>query len=287
MERGVLPEDSVRAALGHLGMSRIEQLYLADGGTTALPASEMPRLRETLFATFDSAKATYNKHLGIKIPAMSEFEQIGYDMAALSSAYGEMWHEGLEPEFVLAPVLTKPEANDLFRALSEDVTIPNRRLAIGLRDVGMRIPKCFDAYDVTDEEWDTLSSISFNDEPTLTLKDSTERDWTLSAIPTRAEPQYVDLSYKELEDKLVVTPSIAQLVALHCQRMQAGKPMIDDNTSKEGALRGGYWSLASAEYDTMTAPAVYFQNDPGTLRILMISPSVHYAGLGTRSPRWN
>lgn len=283
VEQGLLAPGSIRAALGNLGTSLADDLFAAEAEFTPLPNERLSEeeLRLQLTETFSVALAMYGKHLTIDVPAIADFEDEGYDLYSLFNVYNSMRESGLEPEFVLAPELTKQQAHRLFTQLADDSTIPNQRLARGLRDVGMQIPYCFDAYEVSDEQWAVLSTISYG-ETAITVG---EVDWTLTVMPTCVTPEHLGQTYKQLEDENILVPNLSQLLSLHCQRIYSGKRMIDEEVPHENA-KNGYYSIVSADFESDFVPSVFFSNNEGRLKVKMIRSDSAADNIGTRAIRW-
>ncbi len=241
IEAGIVPKDSVTAALGTLGASAAEALASADTPTTPDRATLLAELDEAFSNTHQIARDLYEQQgVNLVVPSMDAFTAAGYDTETLAITYNEMRSRGLEPELVLAPMLRKWQMKEFMKvSLNNPSTLPH------LEAPGI------DFAQYTKDHLDELVVQRNVHQPTV-LESSVE--WTMSIMPGLQNPIFLGESYEALTHKTNL-PSISQLIALHLQRLQASRPMVDCNR----------WSFARRIPNDHSAPAVCWNSLTNTI----------------------
>lgn len=268
IETGILPASSVRAALGGLGASAAEQLQVADPAPLSHPDVHSPKESLDFMTTYLTARDLYFSRLGLNLPMWPDFETAGYSKKELVDAYNHMQAENLEPELVIAPQLTLSQIERLFNSLSDDTSVPNHRLfdAGVFIDPGMRNNQVWNRFCDQGSPFQPIATVSNTATP--------ETNWTICIIPGTARSLYSNTPYDSFEPWQIL-PTIPQLVALHAQRIQTGKTMVDEEV----------WSWARCEVGEEHAPAVRWSPGEGVIDILRADRKVN-TNVGARPIVW-
>ncbi len=266
-EEGILPPDSLRAALGAIGTTATDKLSATDGVQPRSGERTMRQFEAGLEQTFATAHQLYAERLGLNVPTLAQLEGAGYDRSELANVYETMHFDGLQPEIVLAPELDIFMSNKLAESLKRDTTLTKQRSFGGLT-IDDNIPQ---------QAWGRYVRLRPEKQPYLQHKN---KRWTIAVLTGRYAPDHRNVAYDIINETL---PNISQLLALHFQHIQSGQSMVDG--TRRDAL--DLVSRARGEDNISNAPVVTWNESSSYLAVYLLSKSATYPWLGTRQPRWS
>ncbi len=261
------PEDITRS----LGGSALPDILAAKAkeaketgalpGRTGLEKITNPEVREVFERSLETTKAIYTKgpnFRGFDVPGYGEFTDVNF--AYLGEQFQRMEIEGLEPQVLITPQLSKQDTISLFSDRTKDDNV--------LRQGGLWVND-----NITDTIWDELNVPGAN-QPTLTTPDGTV--WTVTLISGTQKPQNPKTSHDDLAARNIPLLTISQYTRVQLGNIQEGRPPVDSKTQTwlSGTFNAG-----------ATAPCGRWGGPRGGLVLvdwLGVGDRVGY--LGSRSP---
>ena len=229
-------------------------------GQTGLEQITDPEVREVFERSLETTEAIYAKgpnFRGFDVPGYGEFTDVNF--AYLGEQFQRMEIEGLEPQVLITPQLSKQDTISLFSDRTKDDNV--------LRQGGLWVND-----KITDTIWDELNVPDAN-QPTLTTPDGTV--WTITLTSGTQKPQNLKMSHNDLKAMNVPLLTISQYTRLQLGNIQEGRPPVDGNT----------WTWLSGTFSAGAA-APYGFWDPGGGQVDVYWSGVGLRGgyLGSRSP---
>ena len=117
--------------------------------------------------------------LGIKPPELTEFVEAGIDFTRLGAAYEIMQDHGLQPEIVIAPVLSVEQWKQSFQALQDDPFVNHDKR---IQNGGLYID------DAVATNWETINA---NDHSVII----DGQEWQVLVVPGTDEPPVTSLDH--------------------------------------------------------------------------------------------
>lgn len=222
-EAGILPADSVRAALGTVGISSADTFIAAEAPETPIATTDA---QESLARTFAIAGDLCAAVLSLRratLPTAGMFDRESY-----LELFDELQDQELQPEFVLSPQLTRPQTRDLFTALSELNLSPLKQCEqpdFEYSD-GLHINR-----GISNDLWDIIARRYPTGQQFVQLPNGARPDinWSLSILPTRPQLFHRNKSWWTLHKQRIALPTITQLVSLHAQNLYDKRSTIDSD----------------------------------------------------------
>lgn len=270
MEHGIIPGDSIAAALGNTGLSAADILLVAEADSDAEPIPGT--FLEAFSQTQNISKSLYDARLSgnFATPTIEEFAEAGYELDDLTKLYSAMAEKGLQPEVVIAPMLSKSGITQLSESVSNDLQFFHSFAGI---------TNC-----ITDPvRWSSYlySTACPRMSRAPDIEINSRQLWTLCILPGIQSPEHSNQSYSDLQathpDQL---PSVMQLVALQMQRIQSGRSAIDIDFRRFA----GSWASSHTLGDV--APVVSWVASEKKLVIREEPLTTRDPALGTRLARW-
>ena len=184
-------------------------------GQTGLEQITDPEVREVFERSLETTEAIYAKgpnFRGFDVPGYGEFTDVNF--AYLGEQFQRMEIEGLEPQVLITPQLSKQDTISLFSDRTKDDNV--------LRQGGLWVND-----NITDTIWDELNVPGAN-QPTLTTPDGTV--WTITLTSGTQKPQNLKMSHNDLKAMNVPLLTISQYTRLQLGNIQEGRPPVDGNT---------------------------------------------------------
>ena len=200
-------------------------------GQTGLEQITDPEVREVFERSLETTEAIYAKgpnFRGFDVPGYGEFTDVNF--AYLGEQFQRMEIEGLEPQVLITPQLSKQDTISLFSDRTKDDNV--------LRQGGLWVND-----KITDTIWDELNVPGAN-QPTLTTPDGTV--WTITLTSGTQKPQNLKMSHNDLKAMNVPLLTISQYTRLQLGNIQEGRPPVDGNT--QTWLSGTFSAGAAAPY---------------------------------------
>ncbi len=220
-------------------------------GQTGLEQITDPEVREVFERSLETTEAIYAKgpnFRGFDVPGYGEFTDVNF--AYLGEQFQRMEIEGLEPQVLITPQLSKQDTISLFSDRTKDDNV--------LRQGGLWVND-----NITDTIWDELNVPGAN-QPTLTTPDGTV--WTITLTSGTQKPQNLKMSHNDLKAMNVPLLTISQYTRLQLGNIQEGRPPVDGNT----------WTWLSGTFSAGAA-APYGNWNPGSGQVC-----VSWDGVGAR-----
>ena len=225
-----------------------------------------PDARASLETAFDRTEQLFGR-VRLTPPTAEQLTQNGVDLAALGVQHERMTREGLEPAWVLAPILETGHWKQLYGNLEQDSTLNhNGRIKAG----GLYIDDDLSA------AWSSLCDLP----PTLPVTPlevpgQATSSWTLRLIPATNGPTETNITHNDpsYPDK----PTVHEYLTLQATRLQANEDPLDNST----------WTwLSGTVPDGSRAPVGDWGPDGGQVKLGRIDVDYRLGNLGVRLPVW-
>lgn len=231
-------------------------------GQTGLEQITDPEVREVFEQSLATTEAIYAKgpnFRGFDVPGYGEFTDVNF--AYLGEQFQRMEIEGLEPQVLITPQLSKQDTISLFSDRTKDDNV--------LRQGGLWVND-----NITDTIWDELNVPGAN-QPTLTTPDGTV--WTITLTSGTQKPQNLKMSHNDLKAMNVPLLTISQYTRLQLGNIQEGRPPVDGNT----------WTWLSGTFSAgAAAPCGYWDPGYGQVRVSWNGVGSRGGYLGSRQLTW-